>query len=310
MSEFVKQIVQEVMNRHGIRENTTRKTKTSTSHGILPSNDSEQVVINVSRPNYQREKKDKRLKPLGTPNTADERTVYRIRDNQKQKNTFSQLKQISLVQGKKLKQDITSPTVSKDCGAKFIGKTRRGSCVWFFPIVRPTLKPLFNVSANCGSVGVITANSCYPGQLFLIEEVLREIPIIQYHLEWENEKDHPFVCELLTEDKSKLERMIKTVYQKLNRMECKGVDAYEVVSPSAWLTRCLELDQSVQALGVVEGLSYYRSLQLIDHYVQSQSDERVQFKIAPHYMLLVGEYETISDGLEWLKQNLDSSIRY
>lgn len=298
MSEFVKQIVEGVMNRNA-------------SNTPSPSYTERVDVANIPRPNYQRDKKAQRLKPLSQ---TDELKRERPEENRREHNVFSQLKQLSLVQGKGFNSDNATGTASsfndRGSSAKLIGETRAGSCVWFFPTVRSPLKSLFHVSTNRGAVGVITANECFPGQLFLIEEILKELPMIQYHLEWENRRHHPFVCELFSEDSDQLEKMLKSVYQKLNRQQLNKLNTHFVASPSAWLSRRLALAQSVQALGVVEGVSYYHSLQMIDYYLMKQAEAPLQYKVEPHYTLLVGDRDTVSNTLDIFKQGLDRSFRY
>lgn len=313
MSEFVKQIVEEVMSRNTPNRRSPESSRTSALQGAPPSTSSQQVdVTGISRPNYQRDKKAQRLKPL--TNMKREAPVKKGDGVREQGNVFSQLKQLSLVQGRGLAQEkssvVSAASTDRNTAARLIGKTRGGSCVWFFPVVRQELQSFFNVSTRQGSVGVVTANACYPGQLFLVEEILKEIPVIQYHLEWENERNHPFVCELYSEDSRMLEKVLKNTFQKLNRLEFKGVDTYTVVSPSAWLSRRLQLDQPVHALGVVEGVGYYHMLQLLDRYLKKQPDVKLQFKIETHYTLLVGEHDTVSAALESLRQGLDLSFRY
>lgn len=315
MSEFVKQIVEGVMNRNATDGSATIKTRIAASSNTAPSSPPQQVdVANIPRPNYQRDKKSQRLKPLSQTNAPAQASRERTAKNRRQHNVFSQLKQLSLVQGKGFNSDnspvTASPFNDRESSAKLIGKTRAGSCVWFFPTVRARLKSLFNVSTNRGGVGVITANECYPGQLFLIEEMLKQLPMIEYHLEWENRQDHPFVCELFSEDSDQLEKLLKNLYQTLNRQQLNPMNTHIVTSPSAWLSRRLELSQSVQAIGVVEGVSYYHGLQMIDYCLTKQPDVALQFKVKPHYTLLVGDRDIVTEALHLFKQSYDRTFRY
>lgn len=303
------------MNRSTTDGNASVKASVAASSSTRSTSHRQQVdVANIPRPNYQRDKKEQRLRPLSRTKAPVQASHEMTGENRRQHNVFAQLKQMSLVQGKGFNSDNTpvtdSPINVRESSAKLIGETRAGSCVWFFPTVRSPLKSLFNVSTNRGSVGVITANESFPGQLFLIEEILKQLPMIQYHLEWENRRDYPFVCELFSEDGDLLEKLLKSVYQKLNRQQLTKLNTHIVASPSAWLSRRLDLAQSVQALAVVEGVSYYHSLQMIDYYLMKQPDAPLQFKVEPHYTLLVGDRDIVAKALDIFKQGLDRSFRY
>lgn len=308
----MKNVVQEVLNRNNKSPSNKKVAPSAPVHRqnegsrkvtVKSDETSDNDLSAINRPNYQNQKRKNRLLPTETG------VKLELTDS------VSQLSTLSLVQGNKPREQAQpysrqvavpnskpvfgSNTVTKP---QQIGKTKDGSYVWYFPDVDQGLKSLFRGKYNSQMVGVVTSEKCYPSHLFLVDEVLREIPKVEYHMLWDKENNQGFVLELFMNDEKQLNNILKEIYQKLNLRALKGIEAYSSVSPSAWLSRQLKLDSSHPAVAVLEGIPYYKSVAILDHYFKRNPTMKLNFMIENEYLILMGESQIISQAIDTLKQ--------
>lgn len=308
MSDFVKNIVKQVLDRG--RVSTAQGPHEGSSSTLQGAGKPNSGAVAIDRPNYQQLKKDRRLSPLKKASDS----VKPIQpESERMADSLSRLQRLSLSQGTYRPGAVARPTVSaKGEETKresvCIGRTRDETYVWFFPQVHRELRRCFRVESGRRSVGVISAPHCYPGQLFFVEELLRELPETEHDVKWNPSKSSPFMCELSCDDDARLYEALKAIYQKLNRRALQETESYTSVSPSAWLLQQLAVDRSVDAVGVLEGIPRVNSIGLLDKYFKAQNDPPVGFKIEDHYVLLFGEAKVLSQAVTALKQGLGHSF--
>lgn len=314
----MKSIVDEVLNKQG---NTPSKT-TQTIHArniVNPSvsynqKTSENVSLTgIKRPNYQRMKKEERLTvlkqtPVSTQKVQNQ-TSYQKPSNF-DKDLHSKLSVMSLVQGKVEKQGYR-PSVhhtNKTQKPKLLGKTKDRSYVWFFPSVSEQMAQKFKRSPNGGAVGVITSKVCFPSQLLIVNDVMRENPEVKYHLTWDRTGNEMFVWELYDQDAERLEKKLQAIMQILHRKDAKIVDSYTMMAPSAWLSKQLNIGTSVEAISVLEGIPYYASLLLLEEYFSSNENIQFQYEVENNYLILSGPHNVVSKVIQEFKRKADTLL--
>lgn len=309
MSDFVKNIVKQVLDRG--RVSTAQGPHEGSPSTLQGAGKPKNGAVTIERPNYQQLKKDRRLSPLKkAPDTVKpvQRGGERLADS------LSQLQRLSLSQGvfrtgASSRSAVSAKSEETIQEAVCIGRTRDETYVWFFPQVHRELRRYFRTEGGGGTVGVISAPYCYPGQLFFVEELLRELPGAKHDVKWKPLKSSPFMCELYCDDSPRLYEALKSTYQKLNRRALQETECYTSVSPSAWLLQQLAVDRSVNAVGVLEGIPRVSSIGLLDKYFKAQNGPPVGFKVEDDYVLLFGEAEPLSQAVTALKQGLGQLLK-
>jgi hypothetical protein len=278
-----------------------------TNHTTNPSS-----LDSINRPNYQNKNVEKRLSVLNQqknesklssalkPNEVTKPSTTYVEDS------ISSLRKVSLSQGK---SDAPSPRVQHQHPAsdkaQLVGSTKDGTSVWFYPTVHSLLTQLFHRSISGYSVVVVGSKSCYPSQLLLLNDLLNSYPDLKYHLTWNKGNNQPFALELYETNTVRLEKTAKDIYQHLTKRSLKSTDAYQVNSPSAWLSKQLGITKSVESAGIVEGLSYHHCLLLLDQYFKGGNDSSISFQVEDNYLLITGRAQQVSDALVNLKKLAD-----
>lgn len=300
----MKQIVQEVIkgNKTIITNRVDEKT--------LPS--SNVSLGEIKRPNYQRLKKNQRLSVLEQASSSakpqhrsvTQRNPQTLTEKQFNEESISRLRSISMAQGKVSRKSHTASRGNQrhEKPARIIGHTRNGGCVWFFPDLPKELMGSFHRPLNRAAVGVIKMPECLPSYLLLVNEVIRDNQDIKFYISWERKGDAPFAAEFYDDDVDRLERVMNEVYQKLNRRSLKQVEAYTAISPSPWLTKQLNISLSVDAVAILEGVSYYTGIVLMDSLLKNFENNELDYEIAENYLLLKGNYHVISELVTELKK--------
>jgi hypothetical protein len=338
VAEFMKNVVQEVLNRNNKSpsskkelpsEPVQRQIERPNKISVNSEGSSGGVLAGINRPNYQSQKLEKRLSSTHTGVKLEASNIKSVHNgtkkttvsepSQQQNNNYdltsksfkqgpvSQLSTLSLVQGNRTREQETHYSnvlldSNKVSQPQLVGKTKDGSYVWYFPTVHPSLKPSFRGAFSTNLVGVVTSEKCCPGQLFLVDEILREIPNLDYHMLWDKDYNQGFVFELYMNDEKHMNQLLREIYQKLNLRALRGLESYISVSPSAWLSRHLSLDSSYRAIAVLEGIPYYKSMAILDRYFKRKPELKMNFKIEKEYLLLMGESQIISQAVDTLKQ--------
>jgi hypothetical protein len=292
------------------KENKIHVTASSpklTNHTTHPSS-----LDSIIRPNYQNKNVEKRLSVLNQQkNESISNSATKPNEVTKPSTTYvedsiSSLRKVSLSQGK---SDAPSPRVQHQQPdsnkAQLVGSTKDGTSVWFYPTVHSHLTQLFHRSISGYSVVVVGSKSCYPSQLLLLNDLLNSYPDLKYHLTWNKGNIQPFTLELYETNTVRLEKTAKDIYQHLTKRSLKSTDAYQVNSPSAWLSKQLGITKSVESAGIVEGLSYHHCLLLLDQYFKGGNDSSISFQVEDNYLLITGRAQQVSDALVNLKKLAD-----
>ncbi|RHW41592.1 hypothetical protein D1B31_07705 [Neobacillus notoginsengisoli] len=324
MSDFMKNIIQEVLNKQGksttfIQTQTVGSPSVSKHHPRTGSQENT-PTLNLNRPNYQRMKKEQRLSvpgksPVTRLDTQAAKPAHPVNNlkHANQNELLSQLSTVSLGHGKVEKRVFASGAnfqmhnkVNQD--PKLLGKTKDGSYVWFFPTVSESLAQRFKRSTSGVAVGVITSKSCLPSQLLLVNDVIRENPDVKYHLTWDRGNKDSFVWEMYDHDPVRLEKKLQTILQILQRKSTKTIESYSIMSPSAWLSKQLNIGSSVEAISVLERVPYYASLLLLEQYFTSDEQPQLQYEIEEHYLILGGAHRVVSKTIQDFRRKTENLL--
>lgn len=314
----MKSIVQEVMKpKQKPKENPlfggeTRFVYSKSSAVKKP----QQALQEINRPNYQQKNKQKNLSFI-KENSVDLRENSRsivknenlspIPAKSYNKDPLARLQTMSLVQGNQPIRPLQIHTSIKKNKlqeeSQLIGQTRDGLKAWLYSNPHPMLLHNFQRSIKSNAIGVITSQKCQLGQLFILNELLREHPAMKYCLSWDKNNKEGFVLELYEDNAELLKRALKTFFQRLSQNLFKQIQVYQAHSPSPWLTKQLDLTTQVDGVAVLEGTEYYSALFLLDHFFKKSPEKNINYKIDRNYLLLHGNYEIVKEvSEELLKQ--------
>lgn len=313
LSDFMKNVVAEALR--GKKTPSTKKENkihvTSSSPELTNNSTNQGSLDSIIRPNYQNKNVEKRLSVLNkTKNESMSNSNTKPAEVTKPSTTFvedsiSSLRKVSLSQGK---SEVQSPRMHHQPAsdkAQFLGSTKDGTSVWFYPTVHSHLTQMFHRSISGYSVVVVGSKSCYPSQLLLLNDLLNSYPDLKYHLTWNKGNNQPFTLELYDTNTIRLEKTAKDIYQHFSKRSLKSTDAYQVSSPSAWLSKQLGITKSVETAGIVEGLSYHNYLLLLDQYFKGGNDYSIAFQVEDNYLLITGNMQQVSDALVNFKKLAD-----
>ncbi|WP_394141493.1 hypothetical protein [Cytobacillus oceanisediminis] len=325
MSDFIKSVVQEVMKPYQkpkvnpIMAKPPQAKKTEQP----PMNEmkSKQAIPGISRPNYQRAKMDKRLSVAAAAPPSHQRThmskqvkpqqhsnVSTNRAKGYSKEPLAQLQTISLIQGKKpsgSNESFSSQQQRSARESKLIGQTADGIKAWLFNDLHSSLENNFQRSLKSNSIGVITSEKCTAGQLFFLNDLLREYPSMKYCLTWDKESRQSFVLELYEDNEQALLEAVKVFYKKVSQRTYQTIHVYKANSPSPWLTKQLDIQASVSGAAVIEGFDYYTGVLLADRYLKRNPAITAGFSFEKNYLLIYGEYDSVSKISEDLKKEAE-----
>ncbi|OYD09104.1 hypothetical protein [Paludifilum halophilum] len=306
MSEFMKQMVNEVLSKQHSPKRNPPSRKTPAQEESSPS--SAAGPVDIRRPNYQREQSKKRLSPLyrdsrrptftaGTGGRTPSEPPEKKADGQK--DMLSSLQRLSLFQVKGLHRS----SADGDAG-ELIGKSREGAEVWFYPHLHPKLAEWLNASGSRRCVGIVSSAVLRLGSLFIAEALLEDEPDIQSAIAWRESREEPFRLRLEAEEPDRLKRILREFYLRLNRSALRRVNAHLSRRPSALLSETLRLQDSRSA-AVLEGVSRYEAVALLDRVLKEEPECPVRFAVEEKALLLQGEGEAVRSMLTRLKQEAD-----
>ncbi|KON88589.1 hypothetical protein AF332_18455 [Sporosarcina globispora] len=316
MSDFIKSVVEEVMKPYS-------KSKVNPINGFSnqspPSRQqgTKKNIPGISRPNYQKEKMNKRISVhhAVSVKTADPHPSLRRQTSSLStpkpsvKEKIAQLQTLSLVQGK---QQVSSKADFADIKpirnareSQLIGQTPEGVKVWLFSDLHPALESSFQRELKTASIGVVTSEKCTPGQLFILNDLLREFPSLRYCLTWDKNSGQSFSLELYEDDHGTLLNALKSFFKKLSQKSFKTIQIYKEKSPSPWLTKQLGLNSSIGGVAVIEGIDYYSGILLLDRYMKRNTSEHINFLIEKKYLQLHGHYDEVSHISDQLHKEFD-----
>ncbi len=314
----MKSIVQEVMKpNQKPKENPLFSGETRFVYSKSSAvNKPQQTPQEINRPNYQQKNRQKNLSFI-KENSADSRENSRsnvknenlspVSAKSDYKDPLARLQTLSLVQGNQpIHQQQIHTSIRKKHfqeESQLIGQTRDGLKAWLYSSPHPMLLQNFQRSIKSNAIGVITSRKCQLGQLFIVNELLREHPAMKYCLSWDKNSKESFVLELYEDNAEILRRALKTFFQRLSQNSFKQIQVYQAHSPSPWLTKQLDLTTQVDGVAVVEGIEYYAAMFLLDRFFKKSPEKNIKYKIDRDYLLLHGNYEIIKEvSEELLKQ--------
>ncbi|WP_057764588.1 hypothetical protein [Cytobacillus praedii] len=320
MSDFMKSIVQEVLKpNQKPKENPLFSGETRFAYSkSMAGNKYPQSPPNIDRPNYQQKNRQKNLsfikeetvehsesKRSNKEFAAKNESVPSEKDYSK--DPLAMLQTLSLVQGKQPTHQqrnhapIRKNNVQEE--SQLIGQTRDGMKAWLYSNPYSCLLENFQRSIKSNAIGVITSPTCQPGQLFLLNELLREYPTMKYFLTWDKESKQCLVLELYEENVELLKQALKILFKRLSQHSYKQIQVYQAHSPSPWLTKQLDLKTQVDGVAVLEGIEKYSAIFLLDRLLKKSQDKNIHYKIEKNYLLLHGYYEIVKEvSEELLKQ--------
>ncbi|TLS38939.1 hypothetical protein [Pseudalkalibacillus caeni] len=324
MSEFMKNVVEEVLKPYQKpKENPLNKRgdQRPPKPAVTVSTDKrKQEIPGIKRPNYQRDRIKKRLSVgkaekvnsnYTTP--GDTRPTGKTFEKPEVSREFVEgplaaLQTMSLVQGSSTTrghQRQVPRYLSSNESSQFIGRSRDGVKAWLFSEIHPQLEGAFQRAAQTCSVGVITSSECTVGQLFLVNEVMREYASLKYYLTWDKDNQGGFLLELYDQDRERLLKVTKGLFQKLSQNSYKTLKLHNALSPSPWLTKQLDLKTPVNGIAVIEGVDYYTSVLLMDRLFKRTGEKNFGYKIEKHYLVLHGNYDLVIKVSDELQKDAD-----
>ncbi|MFE8694941.1 hypothetical protein ACFYKT_01065 [Cytobacillus sp. FJAT-53684] len=323
MSDFMKSIVQEVMKpsqKSKVNPLFGRETNSIYSRSTVhTTNDSKdiQTIPGVDRPNYQQKNRKKRLAVIEEQSPAPKqiekaihpaKNVYSPPSKGFDKSPLAKLQTMSLVQGN---HSNSNQQVHSAIGqGKFnqesqcIGQTKDGVKAWLFSYLHPHLQSAFSRSLKSNAIGVITAEKCTAGQLFLLNEMLREFSTLKYFLTWDKENTQGFVLELYEDNPDRLTKSLKALFQKLSQNVYKQIQVFKTQAPSPWLTKQLDLKTHVDGVAVIEGIDYYSAILYLDRFLKKSNEANFSYVLEKNYLLLHGNYDIVSKVSEELQRQV------
>src|SRR5699024_5864228 len=212
----------------------------------------------------------------------------------------SRLSSFTLSQGKASNHGHVRNTLRTN--EKLIGTTRNGGNIWFFEHVNNDLVDSFNRSIRNVSIGVIEMPENLPSYLLIINDMIRKGKNLEFYVSWDKENEEQFLVELYSEDAKQLESIVRDIYQAINRRSIKRVDSHVVSAPSPWLSKQFNLNTSVDALAILEGIPYYTGVLLVNKVLDEGHNHSFDYEINNNHILLKGDYETVSDLVTQLKK--------
>lgn len=315
MSDFMRSVVNEILekNRYSTLSNPSvpsqkRGPARDVSYG------SPVDLKDIKRPNYQKEKMKQRLSPImegdkdfsGRTNASATREQTSPPQGPMTKsfveNSLSSLQKLSL----RIPSMADTPSSSaKAESAQFLGKTKDGSIVWLFPRLHEGLSNYLALEKKkSDAIGIVASHRISPGQLFLIDEVMKEVPHLAYNVETWKTDEFPFVFLISGSNPDEIHKVLKDIFVRFNRRAIQGITAYFNAFPTRFLVQNLRLENQ-EAVAVLEGVSTFDSIGLLDRLFKQKSHSRIRFQIKSEYLLLQGEPETVKGMISHLKQDAD-----
>ncbi|MHC0038750.1 hypothetical protein [Pseudoneobacillus sp. C159] len=306
MSQFMKAVVEEVLK--GKKPHTQQKREPSPSPSANGQWNDDDTLQQLVRPNYQNRNLEKRLAALNQKPGQEKKDHQREFNHTQQPlsrpdNPISQLKKVSMSQASPERAEVRTNSKPPIENAKLIGTTKDGTSIWFFPSVHPNLSSAFSRATTQVSVAVVTSKNCYPSQLLLLNEWLNHSPELKYHLVWSRTNLQPLSLELYHPDASRLENVVKALFLQLNKRAETKVETYHLLSPSAWISKQLGITKSTESVGILEGLSYFNNLLVLDRFYKSEpSHTNLAIQLEQNYLITTGKTETNREILATLKK--------
>lgn len=304
----MKNVVEEALN--GKKTTQQKNDKNSTQSPNQKTSDLN-ALNQLVRPNHQNKNSEKRLSMLNNQlnqqKTNEKTTQTQATGVLKQtksslEDSISELKKVYFSNGKSEKVEARIDSGQGLGNARLIGSTQDGSSIWFFPSVHPNLTHLFQRTTTGYSVAVVNSKVCYPSQLLLLNDLLKMYPDLKYHLTWNKAKSEPFTLELYDTNESRLEKIAKDTFLHISKRSLASVETLQLNSPSAWVLKQLGIMKHVESIGLVEGLTFFNNLLLLDQFYKNEQNPDLSIQLEQQYLVITGKTEAITETLSILKK--------
>ncbi|WP_276352134.1 hypothetical protein [Cohnella caldifontis] len=257
------------------------------------------------RPNYQQENRHKRLNvPGGAAAAMPESSSPSGREFIE--NSLSPLLRLALVQGKTESAEGAPAAAEPSCGergdrcAGMIGRSAGGVRCWYYPDLSPRLCPEFGLYPSPPvTLGIVSADASAPGQLFVLEEALKN-ETVKAEVTWSREGG-PFEARLTAKEPDAVRRALDRLCAAFQRETGDGPRILVSPEPSAMLARQLGTGQD-ESVAVIEGLSRYRSVALLDLYMKKNPNPDFRYRMEPAYLVITGKKDSVSEAVRALRQ--------
>ncbi|MBA9088101.1 hypothetical protein FHR92_004597 [Fontibacillus solani] len=313
MSDFMKSIVEEALGRRTPARSTAVTADLAGGNLPLQSKSSPAGIAGLSRPNYQREKRNKRLaaescvlvngaQPASPPITSMSENFV--------EQALSPLLRLSLHQGKSdvakvstAKQDQGLNQEQMKCDREFmncsgmIGQCEDGMSFWFYPNLHQKLASEFGIYGTVHPVmGIVTAEQCLPSQL-LIYDKLVSTTSLENEVKWSKDSGSEFFVRLSgsEQDAPIMMSVLKQWQNRHKQLTERAIAFHESLQPSPRVTKLLGIAPG-EALTVVEGLSRLRSIALLDRCFKHGLSSRLRYRIENRYLIVTGEPDEIREA--------------
>lgn len=321
MSDFLKEIVQEALRGGAGGRRNSNRSNSNEPFRQNPSVRSTSAVPGISRPNYQRDRKEQRLGAAngavtgvaagsvtdaaleaglgvvtGSASGGNGRAAAPLtRDFIEE--SLAPLMRMSLVQGNIREEygaDCTDTAAAPD-ESGMLGRSCAGLDFWYYPELRPELLGELGIRRiSAKSAGIIAEGRCRPGQLFLLDGC-SAISGVDVDINWKMEGGRDFHAVLTGEASSDIQNALQSMYDQCLRSGSHRIQSYIALEPSSILVKYLNISRG-DAIAALEGISRYRSVALLDRALKLGMSSRVKFSIADEFVILTGERGELSEA--------------
>ncbi|MNO24118.1 hypothetical protein D3C76_139300 [compost metagenome] len=304
MSDFMRTIVQEAL-----RPSSAKRQDPLQSGSFMPKTGSSQVEVvpDIHRPNYQKDKRDQRLNAAAATISSNSTAVHLTREFIEQ--SMSPLLRMSLVQGRTREECNTECTVpsGQGAGAGVIGENCDGLSFWHYPELQSELFSQIGIRrTSAKSAGIVAAERCKPGYLFLLDEALGASKL-EYEISWNKERGSAFQAIVLGESSAELAEVLQQISDQCEKNGKENIRNYISLEPSSFLLKYLGVSNG-NSIAVWEGLSRYRSVALMDRALKQGMNTSVKYNIEAEYLLLTGGREELSAAIAVLQKVLQPYV--
>ncbi len=324
MSDFMKEIVQEALRGGAGRRQEPNRSNSNEPSRQQPGMRNASAVPGISRPNYQRDRKEQRLSAAngaatgvaagsvsdtaleagpgavtgsasGGNGSAAARAAALTRDFIEE--SLAPLMRMSLVQGNSREECAAGcgNTAASPDESGMLGRSCAGMDFWFYPELQPELFGELGIRrSSAKSAGIIAENRCRPGQLFLLDGC-SAISGVEVDINWKMEGGRAFQAVLTGEDSFDIRTALQCMYDQCEHHASRRIQSYISLEPSSVLMKHLNISRG-DAVAALEGISRYRSVALLDRALKTGMSSRVKISIADEFVILTGQREELSEA--------------
>ncbi|MNW47871.1 hypothetical protein D3C74_252160 [compost metagenome] len=267
-------------------------------------------IAGIARPNYQNEKRLKRLSPEGQEHESDNPLSQSAAGaasgmtEQFVTQALSPLLRLSLIPGKTtVTQDKDSESEAAECTIEstkcsgMLGQFQDGLGLWFYPDLHPKLASELGIYGSVPPVvGIVTAGYCLPSQLLILDKLVSTTSL-RSDVKWSRDNGSEFYVRLSgnEQDAPILLSVLKQWRDRHQQQSERAITFHELLEPSMRIAKLLGAAHG-EGLAVVEGLSRLRSVALLDRCFKKGLSSRLRYRIENRYLIVTGEPDEIREA--------------